>query len=178
MNDLTIGIIQWVVEKALKVAAAKSQSSELLASNIVFILYIALTLKIRNSCFLAAFLFIEVLSYFVLPNDVGQINLFSFYIFLYVVCYWISVYCKLNLNSLRACAIMVALQLVMLTDAILYPDIETFLYSYYEYFFVSIHLYFISTLDKWALSWSGMVNGISSFFNRVRYNYNFTLLLL
>ena len=91
--------------------------------------------------------------------------------------YWVLTSTN-NINTLKAYVIMILFQMVMVLDAFIYPKDKTLLYSTYEYIFMVIHLYIISTLIPRELIGRCLEGFSNRIFNLFGYNYNFTLLLL
>ena len=56
---------------------------------------------------------------------------------------------KCNVKMLFSYGIMILFQSAMAVDAYIFQDIETLIYSAYEYVILAIHLYIITVLIQW-----------------------------
>ena len=173
MSSLTIEALSWVLEKQ----AAVEVSSVYFVSNILFLCYLLVAVYLSKSLFLGAFLLSELILYFIVPADISDYLIFIVNIVIYSVMYWILTSTN-NINTLKAYVIMILFQMVMGLDASIYPKDKTLLYSAYEYIFMVIHLYIISTLIPRKLIRRCLEGFSNRIFNLFGYNYNFTLLLL
>ncbi len=121
-------------------------------SNSLLLLYVLASLTSRKYFFIVVFIVGEVFSFFaILTGMVGDIE-FMYYLSaasMYCLFYWSAIVMKCNVKILFAYGIMVLFQSAMAIDAYIFQDIETLIYSAYEYVVLAIHLYIIAALIQW-----------------------------
>lgn len=150
MNEVSI------IEELLKclelVNHLKSQNAVLakLASNFLVVAYVLSWIITKQSRYLVAFLFAECFTMWLLYRGVDAITYFQLSTIVACFICYVGEFTKLNLKALFGYVIICLFELVMVADAYFYSEVETFLYSYYEYFIVVIHLYIIASLFRWS----------------------------
>ncbi len=157
-------ILSWVA--LLNVKKALTAQS---VSNLILLMYCAQYLLCKEARFLWAFLFCEVFGLSVLSRGLSASEFYSVYAFAYVLMYFYCSYVvKSNIKILSCCAIMVAFELTMVTDAILFPDIPTAIWHSYAIIVLLIHcLLFLSGTD-----FRKATNTIRDFMLFMRNTYN------
>jgi hypothetical protein len=135
-------VLEW-----LQLASA-SASNDYLLGNVLFLIYITVSVTIKRSRYLLAFFFSEfMVSFFVFDQlQEYQIYLTCFIVYSYVSCY------AHTLKVKYACGIMCLLDLILMYDALKYGingthgELETVIYQSIEYLAFSAHLIIISAL--------------------------------
>ena len=128
--------------------ASVSASSDYLLGNVLFLMYITVSVIIKKSRYLLAFFFSEfMISFFAFDGlQEYQIYLTDFVVYSYVTCYAHSLKVK------NACGIMCLLDLILMNDALKYGvngthgGFETVIYQNIEYLAFSANLLIISSL--------------------------------
>ena len=148
----------WAVSQNQSVKQLVSVSQSLALSSLLFILYAIVLRTNKKGCFIVAFILCEVFANNVqLPAGYGY-RIYLGYAFIYTLMYWVLTIDKAQLKTQLACGIMVLFEARMCIDAIFNSDVETYIYTNYEYITLLIHLYIISTLLPWSRIRRGVVN--------------------
>ena len=120
------------------------------ASNLIVLLYAMVYMFTNKGCFFAVFLFDEVVSNLTIVDQLSQSEYYLMVAVIYCGLYWYIENKNIRLKTILACGIIVLFNAGMSVDAAINSKIETFIYSYYIYFVVLLHLYLISTLFSWS----------------------------
>jgi len=144
--DISIaqGLLLWELQ-------GKSVDLAQTASSFLVILYAISYLITNKGCFFAVFLFDEVISYSFIADIMSEPQYYLMVAFIYCALYWYIESKNIQLKTIVACGIIVLFNAGMSVDASINAEIKTFLYTYYIYFVVLLHLYLISTLFGWQL---------------------------
>lgn len=138
MNEL----LQCLQLNALKVEVTTSAT----LSNILLLLYCLTYLQNKKGFYIGAFLLIEFVGSSFLLDDFDNTLFYLFISMSFVFCYWYEALIGKNIKILFAYGIMILFQSAMAIDAYIFQDIETLIYSAYEYVVLAIHLYIIAVL--------------------------------
>jgi len=169
MDFSLYGLLEWVLPKNLKISVLLARN----VSNILIFLYVMSYLLNRKAVFITAFLLIEILGVLSPVDYIAGCSMtcesYEFYYLMYAIgyvfCYWV-VYSQTK--SIKICSgyvILVLFELTMSYNEWTQPEIETFIYSHYEYIIMAIHIYIISTITKRR----SINRFISSFIDCIRY---------
>lgn len=170
--------IQWAAQ--LKASAESLTAPS--ASNAILIAYLIAYLTNRKSCFIVAFFIFEFVGVLTFYDSYGLHYRYLAYSIAISLMYWYLFISGYKLKILSGYVIMLLFQLAMVTDAYIYYDVETFLWTYYEYIIVAIHLYIVSTitnrkrLDKIASDFVGYLRNIYSTSYNLPFWYNGVIL--
>jgi len=177
MNEVSI------IEEFLKclelVNHLKSQNVILakLESNFLVIAYVLSWIISKQSRYLVAFLFVESFTMWLLYRGVDAVTYFQ--LSTVVACFicYVGEITKFNLKALLGYVIICLFELTMVADAYFYSEVETVLYSYYEYIIVAIHLYIIASLFRWSRIRKGMGRYLDGIFGISSNGYSASFLL-
>ena len=139
-------------------------------SSVVFFICAASCVKMKNGCFLVAFLFCELYVNLVQLPEGYEYRFYFGCAFIYCVLYWLLIKQKRTLKTRLSCGIMVLFELRMCIDAIVNSEVETIIYSNYEYIVLFIHILIISTLLPWQRIRLRMGNIARALHNKFRYS--------
>jgi len=139
--DISIaqGLLFWELQSESVVLAQN-------LSNLLIVLYAISYVATNKGCFFAVFLFDETISHLSVADSLSEFQYYLMIAFIYCCLYWYIESKNMRLKTILACGIIVLFNAGMSIDAFFNPKIETFIYSYYIYFVVLLHLYLISTL--------------------------------
>ena len=149
------------------------------ASSFLFIAYAIAWFINKEGRYIAAFLLDEVLSNLYILDFLSESQYYLMICLIYCALYWYIESKNIRLKTIVACGIIILFNVGIGIDASINSEIETFLYTYYIYFVVLLHLYLISTLFSWSLIRKGMGDfidacctsfGISDAFTFLWYN--------
>ncbi len=149
--DLSIaqGLLFWELQSVNVVIAQN-------ASRFLFIAYAIAWFINKEGRYIAAFLLDEVLSNLSVLDFLSEPEYYLMVAFIYCALYWYIESKNIRLKTIVACGIIILFNVGIGIDASINSEIETFLYTYYIYFVVLLHLYLISTLFSWSLIRKGM----------------------
>ncbi len=144
-----IELLQWLL--------LNQSESDLIAlsqkiSNLLLLLYILSSAISGKYFFIFVFVVVEVFGVLAIASGMHGDYEFAYYISLsslYCLFYWSAIVMKCNVKILFAYGIMILFQSAMAIDAYIFQDIETLIYSAYEYVVLAIHLYIIAMLIQW-----------------------------
>lgn len=135
----------WVQHlSAKKILIAKN------ANNILFIAYLLVYFFTRKSCFLVAFFLCVLFADTVISDSFSNSQYYLVMALIYSILYWYLSSKKEKLKTICCCGIMLLFQIIMIADAILFPYVETFVWTNYAFFVVSIHVAIICSLFRWS----------------------------
>lgn len=140
-------------------------------SSLLLFLYILASLTSGKYFFIVVFIVGEALGVFGIALGAHGSYEFMYYLSasaMYCLFYWAANAIKCNVKILFAYGIMILFQSIMVIDAYIFQNIETFIYSAYEYVVLAIHLYIIITLIRWNTLFRALgdfANGIANFLN-------------
>ena len=137
-------LLSWVQLKNLE----QLQNQEL--SNILLFLYFVLCKSSKGPALLLVFLLVEVYGSLSFTINMTQEQYYLGYSFIYSLAYWYTKQNNYNQNTYVGYGLMVVFQAGMAIDSIYNGEIETFIYTNYIYFVVSIHVYIMLSLVEWA----------------------------
>ena len=164
-----------ITEIALWVAQLNQNANELLIrspsiSDLIVVMYSIAFLVNKKGRFIAAFLLCEVFGNTYTYSKVGGYDLFLGYALIYCLLYWLLHIDKAELKTRCACGIMVIFEARMCIDAFYSSEIETYIYTNYEYIVLFIHLYIIATLFPWTRIKSSLVDYCRAVYAMLRYS--------
>ena len=131
-------------------------AAEQVASRFLFIAYAIAWFINKEGRYTAAFLLDEILSNISTLDFLSEPQYYLMISLIYCGLYWYIESKNIRLKTIVACGIIVLFNAGMSVDASINAEIKTFLYTYYIYFVVLLHLYLISTLFSWSLIRKGM----------------------
>ena len=137
-------------------ASAKNLEAAQSASNILMVLYAISYFLNRKAVFITAFLLFEFCGNSSVFSALTDAQYYLMYAIVSCFCYWCVFY---QFKSIKICsgyAILVLLELTMSYNELTRPEVETFIYTYYEYIVMVVHIYIISTITRIS-SLSGFV---------------------
>ena len=143
-------LLSWVQLKNLE----QLQSQKL--SNLLLFLYFVLRKNSKGPALLLVFLFVEIYGSLLFTVNMTQAQYYLGYSFIYSLAYWYTKQNNYNQNTYIGYGLMVVFQAGMAIDSIYNSEIETFIYTSYIYFVVSIHVYIMLSLVEWARIRSSM----------------------
>ena len=150
-------ILQWVHLKNLE----QLQNQKL--SNLLLFLYFVLCKNSKGPALLLVFLLVEVYGNLSFTINMTQAQYYLGYSFIYSLAYWYTKQNNYNQNTYVGYGLMVLFQAGMAIDSIYNSEIETFIYTNYIYFVVSIHVYIMLSLVEWTRIRSSMVDCARAF---------------
>ena len=150
-------ILQWVHLKNLE----QLQNQKL--SNILLFLYFVLCKNSKGPALLLFFLLVEIYGNLSFTINMTQAQYYLGYSFIYSLAYWYTKQNNYNQNTYVGYGLMVVFQAGMTIDSIYNGEIETFIYTNYIYFIVSIHVYIMLSLVEWARIRSSVVDCARAF---------------
>ena len=150
-------LLSWAQLKNLE----QLQSQKL--SNILLFLYFVLCRNSKGPALLLVFLLVEVYGSLSFTTNMTQAQYYLGYSFIYSLAYWYTKQNNYNQNTYVGYGLMVVFQAGMAIDSIYNSEIETFIYTNYIYFIVSIHVYIMLSLVEWTRIRSSMVDCARAF---------------
>lgn len=140
MDFSLYGLLEWVQVSGKNLEVARN-----LSNTLIFLYYIAY-LTNKKGCFIAVFLFVELVGNSFIISGLSDSGYYLSYSFLYCICYAVVVNVSKSIKTLAGYVILILFELTMSYNEWKQPEIETFFYTYYEYIIVAIHIYIISTV--------------------------------
>jgi hypothetical protein len=167
-------LLQWLQLLSVKKLVLNLNLS-LRASDFILICYALVFLLNRKGCFIAVFLFCEVLAYSGFIDGLTNPLYYLLFAGIYSGLYHFLYLTNSKINTVFACAIIVIFSIGAALDAYFYPQIETIFYRSYEFFVVAVHLYLIYTLINWRSLRSAVGSSINSIARSMGINYSLSL---
>lgn len=168
LTDFSIyEVLSWAQVNARKLEVARH------ASNILLAAYMLSYMLNRKSCFLVAFLLVELIGNLRITDDLSMMNYYFMYSIIYCSIYWYGFYNYFKLKTLFCYAMLMLFEFGMTIDAYIYPEDKTFIYQSYEFVIVAFHLLIVASLFKRQNIRRGLGNLFASFTRVFSANYNF-----
>jgi len=158
-------VLQWEL-------LGKSVEEARVASNILIIAYAFAFITTGKGCFFAVFLFDELVSHSFVVDLFSEYQYYLFVSCVYSTLYWYIESKGERLKTIVACGTLVLFNAGMSVDAIISKDSHSFIYSYYIFIVVFLHLYLIFTLFKWEYVGRFMGRIVRAWVRFISVNYN------
>lgn len=118
-------------------------------SSVLLLLYVMSYATSKKGCFLAAFVFVEFISFSPVFDSLSEFHYYLLKALVYVLLYWGQHCLNFKLKILLPCGIMVLFQFIMGMDAKYYGQADSFLFIHHTVIIIFIHLLILSSLHKW-----------------------------
>ena len=176
MDISLYGLLEWAQLKNLSLKALVAPN----VSNTLIFLYAISYMLNRKAVFITAFLLIEIMG---LLSPVDYITGCSMdcltywpYYFMYAVgysfCYWIVFNQTRSLKKCSGYVMLVLFELTITYNEWARPTVETFIYSYYEYIIMAIHIYIIITVIEWGRTIDAAASVFAGVFRQFSTSYS------
>lgn len=161
-------LLLWVAQLNLERAVTAKN-----VSNLILLMYCVQYLSNKRAHYLCAFLLCEVGALTGFTDPAYPVEFFAFYTMVYCYLFVICLASKDTLKIIICCVIMILFQTVMIKDAILYPNTNTFVYDNYA----SIVLFIHGLIFLCGTNFKSSVAFIHNITVRVRNSYIFEFIL-
>ena len=168
MDFSLYGLLECLLPKNLNLKVLVAEN----VSNILIVLYAISYMLNRKAVFITAFLLIEILGLlspvdYITGCSTDCVTYWPYYFMCaigYSFCYWIIFNQTRSLKKCSGYVMLVLFELTITYNEWARPTVETFLYSYYEYIIMVIHIYIIITIIEWRRT----VDAANDIFNSIR----------
>ena len=158
--------LSWVLQKDQRVLAEPSASKLLLCS------YLIVYFFNKRPFYLVAFLLVEFCGNSIVFRGLSSAEYYLGYAFLYSSFYWVVLIRYQSVKTSFGYGTLVLFEGMVFLDAVIYPDNETLIYTYYTDVVVFLHLCVISSLIDWRLLRTRLGAVISALGLIMGINYN------
>ena len=170
-NSIITGAIElWGQQLNLLVRPQELAEKSAILSNLILGIYAIYSAVTGKSRLIAAFVLCEVVAATYPYTSVAGYEIFLINSFIYCLVYRKLLMDKSGLKTQLSCAIMVIFQAGMCIDAIVNSEVETLIYSSYEYIVLLIHLFIISSLLPWQRIRLRMGDIARALYDKLRYS--------
>ena len=170
-------LLEWVVQASQSATNAKQLIQSQNLSSLIFAAYVALSVSIKDSRFLAAFFMCELWAQGIWVSEYGELSFYAVYAVIYGFLYWSAVK-RYSWFVVTSVMLMMVFEIWMTIDAANYKGVNSFFYENYIYFVVFIHLCIVASFVKWRLLTKRMGKIVISLLDRLTVSYNHALYLL
>ena len=126
------------------------QLQNLKLSNFLLLSYLLLLRNSKGPALTLVFLISEIYGYSIASKTLYEYQFYLGYSLIYSLAYWYTMKRNYNQNIYIGYGLLVLFQAGMAIDSIYNSEIETFIYTNYIYFIVSIHVYIMLSLVEWT----------------------------